>query len=114
MNTRGMVTIPELAHLLGVSSAIAHQWLNKKKLIAWEQQGTLMGPAEQILGRRRPLPGLPEIANTIDVPPELLWDFISNPWPWAGGPLEPPIERLKRGETRSVIDAAPAYMNCMG
>lgn len=114
MNTPIMVTIPELARLLEISNSTAHQWLTEKKLIAWEQQGGLKGPAEQVLGPGVPLPALEEIADAVDTPAELVWDFINNPWPWAGGPLEPPLERLKRGETRSVLDAAPAYMNCMG
>ena len=49
----------------------------------------------------------------LDMPPELVWDFLSNTWRWAG-PSEPPVEKLKRGDIETVLDAAPGDLSCMG
>ena len=109
-----LATVPELAELLEISPSTAYRWIRKRKLIAWESRGEIKGPIAQVLGPRKPLPALAEIAAEMGMPPELVWDFISNPWQWGGGPLEPPREKLKRGEIEDVLNAAPAYMNCMG
>ena len=110
----GMATVPELAELLEISPSTAYRWIHERKLIAWERQGEIKGPIAQVLGPRKPLPALAEIAAEMGMPPELVWDFISNPWQWGDGPLEPPLHKLKRGEIEDVLNAAPAYLNCMG
>ena len=56
---------------------------------------------------------LAEIAAVLNMPPELVWDFVSRPWRWARPP-EPPLEKLKRGEVEAVLDAAPGYLCNMG
>ena len=109
----GMATVPELAALLQISPSTAYRWIRERKLIAWERQGEIKGPIAQVLGPRKPLPALAEIAAEMDMPPELVWDFISNPWRWAGPP-EPPLEKLRRGEVNDVLNAAPAYLDSMG
>ena len=110
----GMATVPELAELLEISPATAYRWIRERKLIGWEHQGEIKGPIAQVLlGPRKPLPALAAIAAEINMPPELVWDFISNPWRWAGPP-ERPLDKLKRGEIEDVLNAAPAYLNSMG
>ena len=109
----GMVTVPELADLLEISPSTAYRWIRERKLIAWDSRGEIKGPIVQVLGPQKPLPALAAIAAEIDMPPELVWDFISNPWCWAGPP-EPPLAKLKRGEIEDVLNAAPAYLNSMG
>jgi hypothetical protein len=106
----GMATVPELADLLEISPSTAYRWIRERKLIAWERRGEIKGPIAQVLGPQKPLPALAAIAAEINMPPELVWDFISNPWCWAGPP-EPPLDKLKRGEIGDVLNAAPAYLD---
>lgn len=110
----GMATVPELASLLGFSPSTVYRWIRQGKLLAWEHRSRLKGPAVQVLGPRRAVPGLDSVARKMDMPPVLVWDFVSNPWCWAGGPMEPPLCKLRRGEIQEVLDAAPAYLNVMG
>ena len=109
----GMVTVPELADLLEISPSTAHRWIRERKLIAWDSRGEIKGPIAQVPGPRKPLPALAGIAAEINMPPELVWDFLSNPWRWAGPP-ERPLDKLRRGEIEDVLNAAPAYLNSMG
>lgn len=109
----GMATVPVLAARLQISPATAYRWVREKKLVAWECGGVIKGPMDQVLGPREPLPALAEIAAVLEMPPVLVWDFLSNPWRWTGPP-EPPLEKLKRGEMEAVLDAAPGYLSCMG
>jgi len=113
MELPGMATVPELAELLEISPSTAYRWIRERKLIAWERRGEIKGPIAQVLGPQKPLPALAAIAAEINMPPELVWDFISNPWCWSGAP-EPPLDKLKRGEIEDVLNAAPAYLNSMG
>lgn len=107
----GMATVPELAELLEISPSTADRWIRARKLIAWERRGEVKGPVDQVLGPGKPLPGLHQIAAVMDMPPELIWDFLSNPWPWAGGPPKPPMDKLRRGDLEDVINASPAYLD---
>lgn len=109
----GMATVPALAARLQISPATAYRWVRKKKLLAWECGNVIKGPMDQVVAPREPLPALAEIAAVMDMPPELVWDFLSQPWRWAGPP-EPPLEKLKRGQIEVVLDAAPSYLNSMG
>lgn len=109
-----MVTVPELAARLRISPTTAYRWVRLGKLIAWERGGVLQGPVEQVLGPRIPLPGLHLVAEAMNLPPELVWDFLANPWPWSGSPPEPPARKLKKGEIEDVLNAAPAYLTSMG
>ena len=109
----GMVTVAELAEHLEISRSTAYRWIQDKKLVAWKRHGEIKGPIHQVLGPRRPLPALPEIAAEPDMPPELVWDFVCNPWRWSG-PMEAPLQKLRRGEIEDVLNAAPAYMTSMG
>lgn len=110
----GMATVPELARLLGISPSTAYRWIRQEKLLAWEHRSRLKGPADQVLGPGHAVPGLDSVTRELDMPPELVWDFVSNPWRWAGGAMEPPLCKLRRGEIQEVLDAAPAYLNVMG
>lgn len=111
---RGMATVPELAASLEISRTTAYRWIREKKLVAWGVDGEIKGPVDQVLGPRKPLPALAEIAEMLNMPLELVWDFLINPWQWAGQPPEAPLQKLKRGEIETVLDAAPAYLSCMG
>lgn len=108
----GMVTVPDLAKQLEISTQTAHLWVRQGKLLAWDQAGDLKGPVDQILRPKEPLPALAEVAAVVG-DPELTWDFLSNPWRWSGPP-EAPIEKHRRGEVQEVLNAAPAYLNSMG
>lgn len=110
----GIATVPALATRLQISPATAYRWVRERKLIAWQSGEVIKGPLDQVLGPREPLPASAEIAAVMDLPPELVWDFLSNPWRWAGQPPETPLEKLKRGEVQAVLDAAPGYMSSMG
>jgi excisionase family DNA binding protein len=109
-----MATVPELAKLLDISTSTAYRWVRKGRVLAWMQGRQLMGPTEQIMGPRRPVPALEEVSAIIDMPPVLVWDFLHQPWPWAHGPPIPPFEKLRRGEVQEVLDAAPGYGSNMG
>lgn len=110
----GMATVPVLAEHLEVSPSTVYRWIGEKKVVAWARRGEIKGPIDQVLGPCKPLPALAEIAETMDLPPELVWDFVSNPWRWGGQPPETPLQKLKRGEVEAVINAAPAYLHSMG
>jgi hypothetical protein len=107
----GMATVSELAALLEISPSTAERWVLERKLIAWERRGEVKWAVDQVLAPGTPLPGLDQIAAVMDMPPELIWDFIANPWPWAGGSPEPPMDKLRRGDLEDVLNAAPAYLD---
>lgn len=33
---------------------------------------------------------------------------------WGDGPMKRPLEKLRRGETNDALNAAPAYLFCIG
>jgi hypothetical protein len=66
-----------------------------------------------ILGPQKLLPALAAIAAEMDMPPELVWDFISNPWCWAGPP-EPPLDKLKRGGNRGCAQCSARSFGLYG
>lgn len=111
-----MLDVTHAAEALNVSRPTVYGWLNKGRLIGWERgskQGLVI-PAEQIIGPNRIAEGIEEVLSEIG-DAELAWDFLSNPWPFAGG-LARPIEKLLEGDAsaRDVVDAAPGYMSNMG
>lgn len=108
-----MATVPALAECLEISPTTAYRWVREKKFIAWQSGEVLKGPMDQVLGPREPLPALAKVSVVLDMPPKLVWDFLTNPWRWEGAP-ELPLDKFKRGEVETVLDAAPAYFRPMG
>ena len=109
-----MLGVQEAAARLEVSRPTIYEWMRSGTLVGWPR-GTVQGrviPAEQILGPGSVAPGLEQLSATIGAP-QLVWDFLSRPWPFADREQRP-IERLHSGVpalVQSVLDAAPAYGN---
>ncbi len=106
----GLATIgaTEAAERLEVSRTTIYDWARKGTLLAWRApQGGLRIPAAQILGPRKVIPGLPEILDAIG-DPELAWAFLTQEWPFEDETAVP-LRKLKAGQVREVVDAAPGF-----
>ena len=96
------------AERLQVSRTTIYDWASKGTLLAWKvTRRGLCIPAEQILGPRKVVPGLPEILDAIG-DPELAWAFLTQEWPFEDETAVP-LEKLKAGQVRQVVDAAPGF-----
>ena len=96
------------AERLEVSRTTIYDWARKGTLLAWRvTRRGLRIPAEQILGPGKVIPGLPEILDAIGNP-ELAWAFLTQEWPFEHETAIP-LEKLKAGQVREVIDAAPGF-----
>lgn len=111
-----MLDVTGAASRLNVPRPTVLAWLRNGRLIGWDhgsKQGWVI-PAEQIVGPGCIAEGIESILEVIGNS-ELAWDFLTNPWPFAGGGARP-IEKLLEGgdSTQQVLDAAPGYLLNMG
>ena len=96
------------AERLEVSRTTIYDWARKGTLLAWRvTRRGLRIPAGQILGPGKVIPGLPEILDAIG-DPELAWTFLTQEWPFEDETAVP-LEKLKAGQVRAVVDAAPGF-----
>ena len=96
------------ADRLQVSRTTIYDWARKGTLLAWKvTRRGLRIPAEQILGPGKVIPGLSEILDVIG-DPELAWAFLTQEWPFEDETAVP-LEKLKSGQVREVVDAAPGF-----
>lgn len=103
-----MIGVSEAAEKLEISRTTVYDWLDKHILLGWRatKRGVTI-PAEQILGPGKVVPGIAQLLEIIENP-ELVWEFLSNQWPFAADTARP-IDKLKAGETQQVIDAANSF-----
>lgn len=111
-----MLDVTGAARRLNVSPPTVYEWLRTGRLIGWARGSThgWVIPAEQIVGPERIVEGVDSVLEVIGNA-ELAWDFLTNPWPFAGGGARP-VEKLLEGgnSIQQVLDAAPGYLVNMG
>jgi excisionase family DNA binding protein len=103
-----VIGVSEAAARLQVSRTTVYDWIENGRLLGWRstKRGVSI-PAEQIAGPGKVVPGIAEILDIIE-DPELAWTFLSQQWPFADD-VARPIDRLKAGKLRDVVDAAPGF-----
>jgi len=101
---------PEAARAIGISPSTLHAWIAKGRLIGWKttKRGVKV-PQDQILGPGRIVKGIPELLEIIE-DPELAWAFLRQKWPFADD-VARPIDKLRAGALKEVLDAAPSFGN---
>ncbi len=103
-----MTGVSDAAARLEVSRTTIYDWVEKKTLLGWKStKRGLTIPVAQILGPGRVVPGIFEVLEIIG-DPELAWAFLSQEWPFADH-VARPIDRLKAGDVKGVVDAAPGF-----
>ena len=93
---------------LKVPRAAVFAWIGRRKLLA--RRSAARGwnvPAAQILGPAEVVPVLAEMAEIVGGL-ALAWAFAAQEWPFDDGAVAP-LEMLKAGRLRGVLDAAPGF-----
>ena len=98
----------EAAALLEMSRTTVYEWVERNTLIAWKStKRGLSIPAAQILGPGRVVAGLADIVAIVG-DAELAWAFLTQEWPFEDS-IAAPLELLKSGRAKEVLDAAPGF-----
>ena len=93
---------------LEVSRTTVYDWVERKTLIAWRStKRGLSIPAAQILGPGQVVTGLAGIVDIVG-DTELAWAFLTQEWPFEDA-VTAPLELLKSGRVKEVLDAAPGF-----
>ena len=104
----GILGVTEAAERLEVSRTTIYEWVKAKRLVAWKTtKRGLCIPAAQIVGSGRVVPGLGDVVDVIG-DPELAWAFLTQELAFEET-IALPLELLKDGRTREVLDAAPGF-----
>ena len=105
---QGLLNVSEAAKRLEISRPTIYAWIAEKRLLGW--QATPRGPvipAEQILGPRRVVAGLPQLLEIIP-DPAVAWDFLRQESVFLDPPQRP-LDALKEGRIAEVAAAAQSY-----
>jgi hypothetical protein len=105
---QGLLNVSDAAKQLEVSRPTIYAWIGDKRLLGW--QATHRGPvipAEQILGPRRIVAGLPQLLEVIP-DPAVAWEFLRQESVFLDPPQRP-IDALKEGRIAEVAAAARSY-----
>jgi excisionase family DNA binding protein len=105
---QSLLNISEAAKLLEISRPTIYAWIADKRLLGW--QATHRGPvipAEQILGPRRVIAGLPQLLEIIP-DPAVAWDFLRQESAFLDPPQRP-VDALKAGRIAEVAAAARSH-----
>ncbi len=100
--------VSEAAARLEVSRTTVYDWVERKTLIAWKStKRGLSIPAAQILGPGQVVTGLAGIVDIVG-DAELAWVFLTREWPFEDS-VAAPLDLLKSGRVKDVLDAAPGF-----
>jgi excisionase family DNA binding protein len=102
---QGLLNVSEAAKRLEITRPTIYAWIAEKRLLGW--QATHRGPvipAEQILGPRRVVAGLPQLLEVIP-DPAIAWDFLRQESVFLDPPQRP-LDALKEGRIAEVLAAA--------
>ena len=105
---QSLLNVSEAAKQLEISRPTIYAWIADKRLLGW--QATHRGPvipAEQILGPRRLVAGLPQVLEVIP-DPAVAWDFLRQESVFLDPPQRP-IDALKAGRIAEVAAAARSH-----
>jgi hypothetical protein len=102
------LNVSDAAKQLEISRPTAYAWIADKRLLGWQatQRGPVV-PAEQILGPRRVVAGLPQVLEVIP-DPAVAWDFLRQESAFLDPPQRP-IDALKAGRIAEVVAAAHSH-----
>ena len=103
-----IIGVTEASKRLKVSRTTIYDWIDKGKLLAWNntKRGKKI-PAEQILGEGKLVNGIGEVTKIIDNPVNT-WVFLSNEIPFKDC-YSRPIDLLKKGKVEDVLGSAAGY-----
>lgn len=105
---QSLLNISDAAKELEITRPTIYAWIADKRLLGW--QATHRGPvipAEQILGPRRVIAGLPQLLEVIP-DPAVAWDFLRQESAFLDPPQRP-IDALKAGRIAEVVAAARSH-----
>jgi len=105
---RSLLNVSEAAKRLEITRPTIYAWIAEKRLLGW--QATHRGPvipAEQILGPRRVVAGLPQLLEVIP-DPAVAWNFLRQESVFLDPPQRP-LDALKEGRIAEVVAAAQSY-----
>ncbi|MCY4100767.1 MAG: helix-turn-helix domain-containing protein [Rhodobacteraceae bacterium] len=103
-----IISVTEAANLLKVSRTTIYDWINKGKLLAWNnsKRGKKI-PTGQILGEGHIVEGIDKVSEIIGNPINT-WVFLSNKMPFSDC-FACPIDLLKEGRVEEVLGSAAGY-----
>ncbi len=102
------LSISEAADRLKISRTTAYDWIEKGRMIGWKTtKAGVVIPAEQIAGAGELVPGISEVLRIVP-DPRVAWRFLSEVSSFFDDPARP-IDKLKTGLTKDVIQAAESY-----
>jgi len=105
---QSLLNVSDAAKQLEISRPTVYSWIADKRLLGW--QATHRGPvipAEQILGPRRVVAGLPQVLEVIP-DPAVAWDFLRQESTFLDPPQRP-MDALKAGRIAEVVAAARSH-----
>lgn len=105
---QGLLNVSDAAKQLEISRPTVYACVADRRLLGW--QATHRGPvipAEQILGPRRVVAGLPQVLEVIP-DPAVAWDFLKQESTFLDPPQRP-IDALKAGRIAEVAAAARSH-----
>jgi excisionase family DNA binding protein len=102
------LNLTEAAEQLEISRPTVYAWIHDGRLLGWNatSRGPLV-PAEQILGPRKVLEGIPQLLEIIE-DPSVAWDFLTTRLDFLEPPQRP-IDALKAGRIDEVLAAAQSH-----
>lgn len=103
-----LLSAVEASERLKVSRATVYNWIDDGRLLAWRltRQGVVI-PAEQIIAPGEVVRGIAEVVDAIG-DAKTAWRFLTETSPFFDTPMRP-IDVLKKGALKSVLDAARAH-----
>jgi excisionase family DNA binding protein len=105
---QSLLNVSEAAKQLEISRPTIYAWIADKRLLGWRatHRGPVI-PAEQILGPRRVVAGLPQLLEIIS-DPAVAWDFLRQESVFLDPPQRP-LDALKEGRIAEVTAAIQSY-----
>ncbi len=105
---QALLNVSAAAKQLKISRPTIYSWISDKRLLGW--QATHRGPvipAEQIIGPRRVVAGLPQVLDVIS-DAAVAWDFLRQESAFLD-PRGRPMDALKAGRIAEVVAAARSH-----
>lgn len=110
--TDELLSAREAAGRLDISPATLVSWIAKDKVLGFRSAGrNYLVPSEQILGRKRTIPGIDRLLSLFSCH-EQAWEFLDQALVYSDkAPGKRPIELLNSGNVDDVLEFASSYLD---